>query len=127
MISTCAICGLPDTDDASSLATSLTSVTLTTTVMATTQGLIAWTLASHGNEGGDRIMEDGQEEDKDYIATGVEVQDEKGVTIEEGNEMIGMPETTILVSAVINGTAPRENTVNADSLEKGLGSERIDH
>ena len=75
MISTCTICGLPDTDDASSLATSLTSVTLTTTVMATTQGLIAWTLASHGNEGDDGTMENG-----------MEVHDDEGVMIEEGNE-----------------------------------------
>ena len=41
--------------------------------------------------------------------------------------MIEMLETTILVSAVIGSTAPRENAVNAESLEKGLASERIDH
>jgi len=124
LISTRAIRGPPDTDGASSLATSLTSATLTTTVTATTRGSIARTLASRGNEGDDGTMEDGQEEEEDYTATGVEVHDDEGVAIEEGNETIGTLETTISVSAVVDGTAPRENAVNAESLEMVFGRGR---
>ena len=120
MISTCTIRGPLDINGALSLATSLTSVTLTTTVMATWESM-AQTLASCGNEGG------GQEEEEDYTATGMEVHNDEGVMIEEGNEMIGTLETTISVTAVIDGTAPRENAVNAASLQKGLALERINH